>query len=238
MPAALRLACARLHAAVDHSLASAARALHSWRAAAPAALSPEGSRSAKSRTAQYEALEPRQLLTAVTVFPTDGSTNSPQTQCSEERELIVTLATPESGFNAGDLTLSLSNSNGSGSNNGSASTALSGVLGTPTNPSGDEVTWIVPIIASTSYTTSTGSLDNGIYQLSVDNSGTNSVSQFFRLFGSLDGQLQLSGTGSDTTSFNNAYGESSGDPGYQPGLEAGVAAAGAIGIAEIRGVSA
>jgi len=47
------------------------------------------------------------------MFPTDGSTSSPQVQCSEERELVVTLATAESGFNAGDLTLSLLNSNGS-----------------------------------------------------------------------------------------------------------------------------
>jgi hypothetical protein len=77
MPAALRLACARLHAAADHSLTSAAGALHAWCAAAPAALWPDVSRNARGRTAPYEALEPRTLYSAtiLSVTPEDPAGN-------------------------------------------------------------------------------------------------------------------------------------------------------------------
>jgi uncharacterized repeat protein (TIGR03803 family) len=77
---------------------------------------------------------------------------------------------------SGAFTLGLVNQYGSGANDGSPDTQLSGILGTPSNPSGDGLTWIIPITSNgtnsydlkgTQGGISGASLNNGVYQLNV-----------------------------------------------------------------------
>lgn len=72
--------------------------------------------------------------------------------------------------------LGLVNNYGSGTNDASPNTSRTGILGTPANPSGDGITWIIPILsnATNSYALkgihggiSGASLNNGVYQLKV-----------------------------------------------------------------------
>ena len=208
MPAALRLACARLHAAVDHSLTSAAGALHAWCAAAPAALWPDVPRNAKGRTVPYEALEPRTLYSAtiLSVTPEDPAGNgvpagsAAHGQRSMETQIAVQFSEPVT-LSSGAFTLNLVNNWGSGTNDGSPDTALSGVLGTPTNPSSDGENWIIPIESNgtTSYALdgthggiSGANLDNGVYDLGVNYADVSGMSAnytssaFHELFGDVD----------------------------------------------------
>jgi len=92
-----------------------------------------------------------------------------------ETQIEVVFSEPVN-LTSGAFALSLVNNYGSGSNDGSADTSLAGVLGTPTNPSGDGETWFIPILSNgtNSYALkgtkggiSGASLNNGVYQLNV-----------------------------------------------------------------------
>jgi hypothetical protein len=109
-------------------------------------------------------------------------------QCSMETQIAVVFSAPVN-LASGAFTLNLVNNYGGGTNNGAADSAITGVLGTPANPSGDGMTWIIPILSTgaVSDPTSTlngalvsyalkathggisgASLDNGVYDLDVN----------------------------------------------------------------------
>ena len=132
-------------------------------------------------------LAPSTAPTVVSVTPEDevgngvaaGSTTSGANtsgQRSMETQIAVVFSEPVNLGGGGVSNLSLINNYGSGTNDGSAGTNVSAVLGAPTNPSGDGVTWIIPIVqngASTTYSYdlangTTASLQDGIYQLGVN----------------------------------------------------------------------
>jgi hypothetical protein len=117
----------------------------------------------------------------VSVTPEDDAGNgvaagsAAKGQRSMETQIAVVFSEPVN-LASGAFTIGLANQYGSGANNGSADTLLSGVLGTPTNPSGDGMTWIIPILSNgtnsyglkgTNGGISGASLDNGVYRLNV-----------------------------------------------------------------------
>jgi alpha-N-arabinofuranosidase len=119
--------------------------------------------------------------TVVSVTPQDNAGNgvaagsAAKGQRSMETQIAVAFSEPVD-LASGAFTIGLANQYGSGTNNGSADTLLNGVLGTPTNPSGDGMTWIIPILSNgtNSYALngthggiSGASLDNGVYRLNV-----------------------------------------------------------------------
>jgi uncharacterized repeat protein (TIGR03803 family) len=131
--------------------------------------------------------------TVVSVTPQDDAGNgvaagsAAKGQRSMETQIAVVFGEPVN-LTSGAFTLNLVNNDGGGTNNGAADSPLTGVLGTPTNPSGDGETWIIPILSggtvsdpssalngsSTSYALngthggiSGASLDNGVYDLGV-----------------------------------------------------------------------
>jgi hypothetical protein len=119
--------------------------------------------------------------TIVSVTPEDAAGNgvaagsAARGQRSMETQIVVVFSEPVS-LASGAFGLSLVNSYGSGTNDGSLDTPVNGVLGTPVNPSGDGVTWIIPIVSNgtNSYTLkgtnggiSGASLNNGVYDLNV-----------------------------------------------------------------------
>jgi hypothetical protein len=143
---------------------------------------------------------------------TDGSTTATQAQRSEVRELVVTLATPGT-LTTSQLSLEQMNSGGSGLNDGSNPTALAGILGTAANPSGDGVTWVVPIVANTAiggatYSDGTGSLSDGIYTLNIANATGTTTLEFHRLFGDIDGNRIVNNA--DYTQFKKTFGAQTG----------------------------
>jgi hypothetical protein len=123
---------------------------------------------------------------------------------------------------AGAFTLALLNTGGSGLNNNSAPTNASAALGTPTSSDGG-LTWVIPILASTSFSDATGSLRDGIFTLTVHSSAvTDSASHtlaggdptftFFRLYGDIDGDATVGNI--DFGRFKTAYGSNLGDVHY------------------------
>jgi hypothetical protein len=131
--------------------------------------------------------------TVVSVTPEDSAGNgvaagsAAKGQRSMEAQIAVVFSEPVN-LTAGAFTLNLVNNYGGGENNAAADSAITGVLGTPTNPSGDGVTWIIPILStgtvsdptstlngtSVSYALkgthggiSGASLNNGVYDLDV-----------------------------------------------------------------------
>jgi hypothetical protein len=131
--------------------------------------------------------------TVVSVTPEDSAGNGiaagsiAKGQRSMETQIAVVFSEPVN-LASGAFTLNLVNQYGGGENNGAADSAITGVLGTPTNPSGDGVTWIIPILSTgtVSDPTSTlngtsesyhlkgtgggisgASLNNGVYDLNV-----------------------------------------------------------------------
>jgi hypothetical protein len=131
--------------------------------------------------------------TVVSVTPEDDAGNgvaagsAAKGQRSMETQIAVVFSEPVN-LTSGAFALALVNNYGSGTNNQAAASALTGVLGTPTNPSGDGETWIIPILgtgtvsdpgsalngSSISYALkgthggiSGASLDNGVYDLDV-----------------------------------------------------------------------
>ena len=123
-------------------------------------------------------------------------------QRSMETQIAVVFSAPVN-LTAGAFTLAQINNYGSGTDDGSPNTDVSAVLGTPANPTGDGVTWIIPIIQNGTSTTysyalangTTASLQDGIYQLGVNAANVTTVtggvamssnytsSMFHRLFG-------------------------------------------------------
>jgi hypothetical protein len=148
----------------------------------------------------------------------DGSTSSNQVQRSEVREIAFTFDKPLTP-GAGSLSLSLLNTGGSGLNNASAATDASSALGTPTSSDGGR-TWIVPIRKSTSFSDSTGSLDDGIYSVAVNPSnvtgatltGANVSTTFHRLYGDIDGNGIVNSA--DYFKFKAAFGSSTGQANF------------------------
>jgi hypothetical protein len=119
--------------------------------------------------------------TILSVTPQDAAGNgvaagsAAKGQRSMETQIQVVFNEPVN-LSSGAFALALVNNYGSGANNGSPDTSLSGVLGTPANPSGDGETWIIPVLSNgtNSYALkgthggiSGASLENGVYQLSV-----------------------------------------------------------------------
>jgi hypothetical protein len=119
--------------------------------------------------------------TVVSVTPEDNAGNgiaagsAARGQRSMETQIAVVFSAPVN-LAAGAFSLGLVNNFGSGTNDGSPATILTGVLGTPANPSGDGITWIIPILSNStnSYVLkgtqggiSGASLNNGVYQLNV-----------------------------------------------------------------------
>jgi hypothetical protein len=150
--------------------------------------------------------------TVVSVTPEDSAGNgiaagsAAKGQRSMETQIAVVFSEPVN-LASDAFALGLVNNYGSGTNNGSANTSLTGVLGTPTNPSGDDETWIIPILSNgtNSYALrgthggiNGASLDNGVYQLDVVASDVTAVSggtamaanftsaAWHRLFGDVD----------------------------------------------------
>jgi uncharacterized repeat protein (TIGR03803 family) len=142
----------------------------------------------------------------------DGSTPAGQAQRSQVRELTITFASPAT-LASSQVTLSLLN--------GTASpTSLSGVLGTPAAVAGGNGTqWVVPVLAGTAYTDAGGSLNDGIYTLTlsgVSSSGLTSLT-FHRLYGDTDGNKTVNAL--DYSKFKNAFGTSTGSTAYNPDLD-------------------
>jgi hypothetical protein len=117
----------------------------------------------------------------VSVTPEDSAGNgvaagsAAKGQRSMETQIAVVFSAPVN-LATGAFSLGLVNNYGSGTNNGAADTSLTGVLGTPANPSGDGETWIIPILSNgtSSYALkgthggiSGASLNNGVYDLDV-----------------------------------------------------------------------
>jgi hypothetical protein len=119
--------------------------------------------------------------TVVSVTPQDSAGNgiaagsAAKGQRSMETQIAVVFSEPVN-LTSGAFALGLVNNYGSGTNDGSPNTSLAGILGTPANPSGDGLTWIIPILSNgtNSYALkgthggiSGASLNNGVYQLNV-----------------------------------------------------------------------
>jgi hypothetical protein len=117
----------------------------------------------------------------VSVTPEDSAGNgvaagsAAKGQRSMETQIAVVFSAPVN-LAAGAFTLNMVNNYGGGTNNGAADSAITGVLGTPANPSGDGKTWIIPILShgTNSYALkgtnggiSGASLENGVYDLDV-----------------------------------------------------------------------
>ena len=131
-----------------------------------------------------------------------------------ETQIAVVFSEPVN-LTAGAFSLALINNYGSGANDGSPNTDVSAVLGTPTNPSGDGITWIIPIIQNGASTThsynlangTTASLQDGIYQLGVNAASVTTATggvpmasnftspMFHRLFGDLQNTDNLNNFG-------------------------------------------
>jgi hypothetical protein len=156
----------------------------------------------------------------ITDNPT-AATVTTGTQRSQVRGLVVTFASPTPSFSASQLGLSLLNTGNSGANNNSAPTSLpASLFGTPTPVAGSNNTqWVVPFAASTANTSASGSLNDGIYTLSisgVSSSGTTSLT-FHRLFGDTDGNKTVNAL--DYARFKTAFGTSTGAAAYNADLD-------------------
>jgi hypothetical protein len=138
-----------------------------------------GGTSAASASDQFTYVTPPPTVLSVT--PQDSAGNgiaagsAAKGQRSMETQIQIVFSEPVN-LTSGAFALGLVNNYGSGTNDGSANTSLTGVLGTPTNPSGDGETWIVPIVSNgtnsdalkgTHGGISGASLNNGVYQLNV-----------------------------------------------------------------------
>lgn len=98
-------------------------------------------------------------------------------QRSMETQIAVVFSEPVN-LTTGAFTLNLVNNYGGGTNNQAADSALAAVLGTPTNPSGDGITWLIPIL-STGTVSDSGSSLNGTsvsYGLKGTNGGISGAS--------------------------------------------------------------
>jgi uncharacterized repeat protein (TIGR03803 family) len=184
--------------------------------------------------------------TVVSVTPEDSAGNgvaagsAAKGQRSMETQMAVVFSQPVN-LATGAFSLGLVNNYGSGANNGAADTSLTGVLGTPANPSGDGVTWIIPIHSNgtNSYALngthggiSGASLNNGIYQLNVVASdvtaatgGTAMASNYtsaawHRLFGDIDNARRVFNTeySAFLAAFTSTY-ESNGATNYNQDLD-------------------
>jgi hypothetical protein len=157
--------------------------------------------------------------TVVSVTPEDNAGNgvaagsAAKGQRSMETQIAVVFNEPVN-LASGAFALGLVNDYGSGANDGSPHTSLTGTLGTPTNPSGDGETWIIPILSngSNSYALkgmhggiSGASLDNGVYQLNVVASDVTAAggaamasnytsAAWHRLFGDIDNARRVFNT--------------------------------------------
>ena len=176
---------------------------------------------------------PAPKVTAVT--PQDPAGNGAAAgptggQRSVVSQLVVTFGEAVH-LAAGAFTLSLANNYGSGKNDGSADTDASSVLGAPSNPSGDGVTWVVPVVqdgtdTTYSYVLAAGgvSLQDGVYHLSVNasavtasNGGTPMASAytsplFHRLFGDADGNKTVNNA--DYLKFKQSFNAAAGQSNY------------------------
>jgi parallel beta-helix repeat protein len=126
------------------------------------------------------------------------------------------------GLIPGAVTLSLLNTGGSGTNDGSAATDASAALGTPASADGG-ITWVVPILVSTASSNAIGSLNDGIYTVtlhagSVVDAFANSLSggdqsiTFHRLYGDIDGNGTVNSA--DYFKFKAAFGSTSGQSNF------------------------
>jgi hypothetical protein len=119
----------------------------------------------------------------------------------------------------GAVSLSLLNTGGSGLNDGSAATDASAALGTPTTADGG-LTWTVPVLTNTTVSDATGSLNDGIYKVTVNPAkltggtliGTNLSTTFHRLYGDVDGNGTINSA--DYFKFKTAFGSTAGQTNF------------------------
>jgi hypothetical protein len=184
--------------------------------------------------------------TVVSVTPEDDAGNgvaagsAAKGQRSMETQISVVFSEPVN-LTSGAFALGLVNNYGSGTNNGSADTGLTGVLGTPTNPTGDGETWIIPVLSNgtnsyalkgTNGGISGASLDNGVYQLNVVGADVTAAgggpamtanytsAAWHRLYGDIDNARRVFNTeyASFLAAFTSTY-ESNGATNYSQDLD-------------------
>ena len=142
-------------------------------------------------------------------------------QRSVVRSLTFSFSNPVT-LSAGAITLARLNTGGSGANDGSAPTNASAALGAPTSSDGG-LTWVVPILHSTTFSDASASLTDGIYTATVhatlvtDASGQHltggdQTRTFHRLYGDINGDKKISNA--DFTLFSNAFGSTFGQANY------------------------
>ena len=155
--------------------------------------------------------------------PNNGSIGA---QRSEVRQLALTFSGPVT-LETGSMTLALLNTGGSGLNDGSPPTDASAALGAPTSADGG-ITWVIPILGDTSFSDKTGSLDDGVYTVTVyaaaviDGSGnslggSNYSLTFHRLFGDINGDGTVNSA--DYFQFKKAFGSKAGSALYAAGFD-------------------
>ncbi|HZL35405.1 MAG TPA: dockerin type I domain-containing protein [Tepidisphaeraceae bacterium] len=161
---------------------------------------------------------------AVTLLSTafgDGITTN-TTQRSEVRTMTLKFDQPFA-LAASDLSLFMLNTGGSGLNDGSAPTPMDGsVIGSMTSPDGG-LTWVVSFAKNTAYTDASGSLNDGIYTLTMNGAGIVPVAggslstTFHRLFGDFNGDGTVNLT--DYRAFKAAFLSQTGGSTYNPAFD-------------------
>lgn len=166
-----------------------------------------------------------ELQTPLTLISTtfgDGITSN-TTQRSEVRTITLVFDRPVA-LATGAIGLALLNTGGSGLNNGSAPTAIAdGDVGSAASPDGG-ITWIITFAKNASHTDTTGSLQDGIYSLSLNASTITSktggatlgagalTTTFHRLFGDYLGKKTVNNAA--YLAFKATYGKSTGQAGF------------------------
>ena len=151
-----------------------------------------------------------------------------QAQRSEVRDIQFTFDQPVTLL-SGAVTLGQYSGSINGGTTASGTLAdASSALGTPISPDGG-VTWMIEIVSGTSFSDATGSLVDGIYQVTLHASavignftaqtlqGGDQSINFHRLFGDINGDKAVNNA--DFFQFKAAFGSKTGQANYNPDLD-------------------
>jgi hypothetical protein len=148
-----------------------------------------------------------------------GGANADAAQQSIVSGITLKFSSPVS-LTSGALSFSLRNTGGSGANDGSQPVDLSADV-LLSNPSSDGMTWLVSFVPGTAAAGASGTLNDGIYDLTVHAAAVTTplgavfadqTLTFHSLFGDIDGNKTVSSA--DYQKFKAAFGSSIGQANF------------------------